>query len=174
MLSALYHVAQTYTSLTEIYIPCLFMLPIMIDASAQIFLAQNPSISPVICPNAIVHIAFTKFLYFDLSVGVAHDLACCFMLTVKKKNYYEKKISVKAEYFSSAATAKQLKCLLKALVMEINSFLLPILLPMIPKGTYIKAEYANQSESPDAAFLLPKRTSELQISLKKNPYIAFI
>ncbi|KAI8326890.1 hypothetical protein BD560DRAFT_408980, partial [Blakeslea trispora] len=37
------------------------------------------------------------------------------------------------------------RCLLMALVMEINSFLLPILLLMIPKGIYIKVKHANLS-----------------------------
>ncbi|KAI8327561.1 hypothetical protein BD560DRAFT_494487 [Blakeslea trispora] len=83
----------------------------------------------------------------NLSVGVAHDLACCFKLAVKKKKFTKENHSrLRLYIFSSAATTKRLRCELKALVMEINSFLLPILLPMIPKGTYIKAKHANLSE----------------------------
>ncbi|KAI8352179.1 hypothetical protein BD560DRAFT_427179 [Blakeslea trispora] len=54
-------------------------------------------------------------------------------MAVKKKKISKKLLSVKAIYFSSAATAKRLRCLLKALIMEINSFLLSILLLMVPK-----------------------------------------
>ncbi|KAI8368089.1 hypothetical protein BD560DRAFT_470667 [Blakeslea trispora] len=83
-------------------------------------------------------------VHVDLVLSVAHDLACCSKTAVKKQNNFEKNHSrLRLYIFSSAATAKRLMCLLKALVMEIIPFLLPILLLMIPKGTYINANHAN-------------------------------
>ncbi|KAI8354635.1 hypothetical protein BD560DRAFT_407593 [Blakeslea trispora] len=59
-------------------------------------------------------------------------------MAVKKKNNYQKNYSrLRLYIFSSAATAKRLRYELKALIMGINSFLLSILLPMIPKA-YLK------------------------------------